>query len=825
MGVVARDARHALRALRAAPGFTAATILMMGLGVGATTALFSLTYAVLFRPLPWSEPDRVVRLQETRGGRAGRVPWTITNTTYHAWRVSPATIEEIGGWMRTQAMTMTTGTDGGERVRVGQITPSLLRVLGVQPAIGRRLEDTDVSRDGPRAVLLGHSLWRTRFGGDPAAVGRGLRLDDRTVTIAGVMGQDFTFPDRDAQLWMPLGIATVESGATVIRAMIFNAVARLKPGVTAAQASSEGTARGRAAPSLGSAAVALFGSGSDVALAAIPAREALTGDVRPALVVLLASVALIFATAIASVVVLQAARAVKRRRDVAVRMAIGASSRDLARAWLVESGLLGAAGALFGLAVAAGIHRILPSILPPDFPRLHEVTLDGAVTLFAVLIAMLAVVVCGLAPAIQVRPRNLVESLTAGVAGSSGPIGGAAPTLRRVMMVAQVAIACLLLVGTALLTRSFAALLVADRGYDPDGVLTAHVTIRPQPFAAQAPALERVRERLQALPGVTVAGFANALPFVTTGGFRGFSMPSPSDPAAKVEVQTLIRTVSPDYFPALRLRLLAGRTLDSSDGATSRPSVVVNRTFAKQYLGANPIGVIVPVQFGSLRDFEVVGVVDDVRQGGLGGVAPAAFGGVADPAQPEMFFTPTQWTSPVSDLIFVVRGGSGSSLASSLRTILREEDPSLVIDSIMTMEERVMHSLARPRTYAVLLGGFAVFAVGVAAAGLFGVMSYMAAQRTREIGIRTALGATPRDIVRLITGQAAAILAGGVAIGLGAAFILTRAIAPLLYGVPAHDPVSFVAVPFALAAVVGLACAWPARNATRVSPLVALRHQ
>jgi predicted permease len=820
-----RDTRYAIRALRTSPGFTAATILMMGLGVGATSALFSLTYAVLFRPLPWSEPDRVVRLQETRGGRTGRIPWTITNTTYHAWRETPATIEEIGGWMRTQSMTMTTGADGGERVRAGQITPSLLRVLGVQPAVGRLLEDTDVTGDGPQAILLGHTLWRTRFGGDPAVVGRGIRLDDRLVTIAGVMGKDFTFPDREAQLWMPLGVATVESGAKVIRAMIFNAVARLKPGVTAAQASSEGSARGRAAPSLGSAAVALFGSGSDVAVAAIPARDALTGDVRPALVVLLASVTLIFATAIASVVVLQAARAVKRRRDVAVRMAIGASQRDLVRAWLVESGLLGAAGALFGLVVAAAIHRILPSILPSDFPRVHEVTLDGAVMLFAILISLLAVLVCGLAPAIQVRPRNLVEALTAGAAGSSGPIGGTAPTLRRAMMVAQVAIACVLLVGTALLARSFAALLVADRGYDPDGVLTAHVTIRPRPFAAQVPSLERVRERLQALPGVSVVGFANALPFVTSGGFRGFTMPSPSDPGAKVEVQTLIRTVSPEYFPALRVRLLAGRILAASDTPASRPSVVVNRTFASQYLGAKPIGVIVPVQFGSLRDFEVVGVVDDVRQGGLGGVAPAAFGGVADPPQPEMFFAPPQWTSPISDLIFVVRGGSSQTLAPSLRTILREEDPSLVIDSVMTMEDRVMHSLARPRTYAVLLGGFAVFAVGVAAAGLFGVMSYMAAQRTREIGIRTALGARPGDIVRLVTGEAAAILVAGVAIGLGAAFVLSRAIAPLLYGIPAHDPVSFITVPFALTIVVALACAWPVRNATRVNPLVALRHQ
>jgi putative ABC transport system permease protein len=823
-----RDIRHTFRTLFRSPGFTTVTVLMMALGIGATTALFSLTYGVLLKPLPWSEPDRIVRLQETRGGRPGRVPWTISNTTYHAWREQPAIIEEIGGWMRGQLMTMTVGSGEVERLRVGKVTPSLLRVLRAQPRTGRLFSDEDAGgREGPQVVVLGFGLWQRRFGGDPDVIGRSFRLDDRLLTIVGVMPRDFAFPDRETEAWLPLEIARVTASAEVIQAMIFNAVARLRPGATAQQAASEATSRGRAAPSLGSAGVALFGSAGDIAVTATPARDALTADVRPALIVLLAAVGLIFSTAIASLLVLQASRAMKRRREMAVRMAIGASAGHLTRQWLVESATVGLGGGIAGLLVAAALHQILPVVLPPDFPRVDEVALDAQVAIFASALTVVAIIVCGLVPALQVRDQNLVESLTA---DSTAPGPGAASTrstrVRTAMMVAQVAIACVLLVGTGLLARSFAALLAADRGFDPHDVLTAHITMKARPFASQSAGLERAQQRLQALPGVADVGFGNALPFVTTGGFRGLTIPSPKDPGSKLQVQTLMRTVSPEYFPAMGLRVIAGRALDRADTSSSRPVVVVNRTFAAQYLDVDPIGTVLPIAIGARREWEVVGVVDDVRQGGLSGVAPAAFGGVADPPQPEMFFTYRQWTSNVSELVYVIRGGANSAaLTPMLRAILREEDPSLAIDSVMTMEDRVMHSLARPRTYAVLLGGFALFAVAIAAVGLFGVMSYMAAQRTREIGIRTALGAQPHDILRLVTKEALAILIGGLVIGLAAAFLLARSLAPLLYGVSVHDATSFVAVPIILSAVVAVACAVPARRATRVSPLVALRYQ
>jgi predicted permease len=816
------EIRHAARTLVKAPGFTSVTVLLIALGVGATTALFSLAYGVLLRPLPWPEPDRIVRLQETRGGNAGRVPWTISNTTYHAWREQPATIEEIGGWMRAQMMTMTVASGDPERVRVGRITPSLLRVLRAQPAHGRLLVDDDATG----VVLLGHGLWQRRFGGAPDIVGHAFRLDDQLLTIVGVMPEAFAFPDRETEAWLPMRVARVEAGAKTIQAMIFNAVARLRPGVASQQAASEGSGRARAAPPLGSAAVALFGSSGEIGVTAISARDALTADVRPALLVLLAAVCLLFCTAIASVLVLQASRAVSRRREMAVRMAIGASTGRLMRQWLIESAAVGICGGAAGLLFAAGLHRILPAVLPPDFPRVDDVHLDAQVTIFASALTLLAIGICGLLPALHLRDANLVESLAADGMGQGPAAGPRSTRMRIAMMVGQVAIAAVLLVGTGLLARSFSSLLAADRGFDPRNVLTVHLTMKARPFASQSAGAERAQQRLQALPGVAHVGFGNALPFVTTGGFRGFTIPSPRDRSTSVQIQTLMRAVSPEYFDAMRLRLIAGRALNHLDTSSSRPAIVVNRTFASQYLDANPVGATLPVAIGSYTDWEVVGIVDDVRQGGLIGVAPAAFGGVSEPPQPEMFFSYRQWTGSVTDLVYVIRTNTDpSAVAPVLRTILREEDPALAIDSIMTMDDRVMHSLARPRTYAILIGGFGLFALAIAAAGLFGVMSYMAAQRTREIGVRTALGAQPADILRLVTREAAAILAAGLAIGLAAAFLLARSLAPLVYGVSVHDATSFVAVPIVLSVVVTIACAVPARRATRVSPLVALRYQ
>jgi predicted permease len=362
-----------------------------------------------------------------------------------------------------------------------------------------------------------------------------------------------------------------------------------------------------------------------------------------------------------------------------------------------------------------------------------------------------------------------------------------------------------------------------DRGYDPNNLLTARLPLPPRATYAQSTAmLEAARDRLRALPGVTHAAFGNALPLVSTGGLSGFSLPSPRDPSTRIEVQTFHRTVSPDYFAAMRLRLLAGRFLSDTDSATSQPVVVVNKSFAAQYLGENPVGQRLGYSTYGRSNWEVVGVVDDMKQGG---VAAATFTSMPDTAQPEMFTSYRQLGDLMPASVFLIARTSEdpSALAAPLRALIREEAPSLVVDSMMTMEDRVVSSLAKPRTYAAVLAGFAVFALSIAAVGLFGVLSYSVAQRTREIGVRTALGAQRRDVLALVLRQGTLITISGLAIGLAASFVLARLLAKMLYGVQPYDVPTFVIVPIAILAVAATACVAPALRATRIDPLRALR--
>jgi putative ABC transport system permease protein len=493
--------------------------------------------------------------------------------------------------------------------------------------------------------------------------------------------------------------------------------------------------------------------------------------------------------------------------------------------WFLESAVLGVLGGVSGLVLTSAFHRLLPLVLPPNFPRGHDVTFDARVALFAIGLTCSASLVCGLLPALQSRhPAHAMSLAGEGLAWrlAGTPLRGV--RLGAVMMMAQVAIACLLLVGTGLLMRTFATLLSADRGFDPRNVLTVHATTQARPFTSRSASLERAQARLGSLPGVTHVALGNALPFVTIGGMHGMKLPSPNDPGTTMQVQTLMRVVSPEYFAAMGLRVVAGRALDRTDTSTSRPVVVANKTFAARYLGSSPLGTVLPALIASREQWDVVGVVDDVRQGGLRGVAPAPFGGLTDPPQPELFFTYRQWDVNVNELVYVIRSAVDPvRLAPIVRTILREEEPSLTVESIMTMEDRVMESLARPRTYAMLVAGFALFAAAVAVVGLFGVLTHMATQRTREIGVRSALGARPPDILRLVTREAAAITVSGIVVGLIAAFTLSRWLSTLLFGVTTHDAATFVAVPVLLLVAAAAACAVPAWRAARMSPLVALR--
>ena len=820
-----QDVRYGVRLLHRQPGFAAVAILTMALGIGATTLLFSVAYGVLLKPLPWSDADQLVRVTETRQGRTGRVLGTVSNGTFLAWRDHRSTVEDLGGWL-TQTATLT-GAGDPVRVPIIATTPSLFRILRVHPLIGRLFNEDEGAANQAGAVILSYRLWHERFGGRPDIVGHVLQLNERPYTTVGVMPRDFAFPDSETGAWTAWRVPPVVASNGALVGVIFRAIGRLRPGTTPEQAAAEATSRARAAPDMGVAARALFGAAGPIDVSVVPELQAITADIKPAILVLLAAVALLMMTATANVASLQLARATVRRREMAVRAAIGAGQRRIVRQLLIESAIVGLCGGAAGLALAAGFQRVLPWLLPDDFPRLDAVALDIRALSFALAVAILASVACGLLPAWHTRRLNLVETLSEdGVASISGAIRSPAARTRALIMVGQVAIACLLLVGATLLTRSFVAMLHAERGYDPVNVLTARLPLPPGfPAERRHQLLETLVERLRAVPGVTHAAYSTGLPLVTAGGFVAFNMRSPRDPDVEIEVQARLRLVSADYFAAMRLRLLEGRTLSAVDMAATTPAVVVNRTFARQYIGDAPVGVRIPLRgprAGGLRfaneqaDAEIVGVVGDMRQDSVDGAV-----------QPEIFASLTQilpsGVRSFDPFLIIRTTADPTTYVPALRGLVHEQAPTLALDSVMTMEDRVMTSLEKPRLYAVVLAWFGVFALLVAGVGLFGVLSFSVAQRTREIGVRSALGAQAPDIVRLVLGQALWIIGIGMMVGFGAALAGVRLLSAFLYGISPHDAVTFVFVSIVIITTAAIACLVPARRAAKVDPLIALR--
>jgi predicted permease len=806
-----QDVQYAARLMLRQPRFAMLVIVTMAIGVGATTTLFSVTSGVLWKPLPWSHAERVVVLKETRGGSAPRFG-SFSNTAYLAWRDRPSTIEEIAAWT-PQTFTLT-GAGEPERIRMTAATASLFRVLGVRPLLGSLFADADETSP---IVVLSESLWRHRLAGDPNVLGRLIQLDGVPRTVVGVVPDGFAYPDRLSRGWVPMRVPPPTGNLL----SMFEALAKLSPGATAEQAAEEGSARGKAAADTGMTTMAIFGGNGPVGVSARPLRDALTADVRRPLIVLLAAVSLLLAVATSNIASLQLARATTRRRELAIRAALGASGGRVIRQLVVESLLLGGAGGAAGLAVAWMLHRLATGVLPADFPRLQDVALDTRVLLFTIGSSAVVSLIFGLWPALRVRRLNLVELLAEDGAAPSG-IGRRSATARSRLLIisGQMAIASVLLVGASLLGRSFIQLLHADRGFDPSQVLTTTI---PMPGPGYTPerrtaVVLAIVDRLRGMPGVRHAGFTSEAPLTPGGSTSSLTLPSRAASGAVV-VQASPRLVSPGYFSALNLPIVAGRPLNDSDTETSQPVVVVNRTFARRYLGDSPLGVRIPMGVwgrGQHGDATIVGVAEDIR-----------YVGTSVTSLPEMYFSARQISAGMRSTIatLLIRGdGDPTALASVVRSAIREADSALGPGAIMTLEDRLLStSLARPRLYAVLLLCFAAVAIVVTGVGLFGALSYTVAQRTRELGLRAALGASRRDLVVLVVRQGIGVALAGVAAGLMASLWLTRYIATLLYGVTAGDWLTYVAVPAILLIVAAAACLAPARRAARLDPLRALR--
>ncbi|HSC26320.1 MAG TPA: ABC transporter permease, partial [Vicinamibacterales bacterium] len=568
------DGRYAVRLLRRQSRFAALVISTMALGICASTVLFSVTYGVVLKPLPWPNADRLVLLEETRGGVAPRFG-AFTNAAYLAWGEEATTVERLAAWS-VVSMTLS-GAGDPDRIRVVAASASLFPALGVRPLIGSVFEerhehvtqvrDPDGAWAGVSVVMLSEGLWRRRFGADPGVIGRVVQLDGRSHAVVGVLPDGLAFPDRQAQAWVPFLVRP----ATGNFLSAFSAMATLRPGVTPAQAAAEATARGRFAPDTSLTTTAFFGNDGPIGISVTPLRDAVVADVRRPLIVLFIAVLLLFVTATANVASLQLARATTRRREVAIRAALGAGAARVTRQLLVESLLLALLGGAVGLLLAGLLHRALPSLLPAGFPRVDDLAVNATVVLFALVISMVAGVAFGVLPALQVRRLNLVESLAEDGAPAVG-VGRRSRIAhpRMLIMAGQVAIACVLLVGASLLGRSFFAMLNADRGYDPAGILTARLSL---PAPAYTPerryaVMEALLARLAAVPGVTEA-FTSEAPLTPGGSTTAFTMRSPRGEGAPVSVQASPRIVSPRAFAALGMRVLAGRAFSDMDTDTS----------------------------------------------------------------------------------------------------------------------------------------------------------------------------------------------------------------------------------------------------------------
>ena len=736
----------------------------------------------------------------------------MTNGSYLAWQESPGTIVAIGAWSGGERTL--TGLGRAERVRSASVSPSLFDVLDTRPTIGRRLHDADTPAGAARVVLVSHAFWRQRLEARTDVVGQTLRLDGEPFTIVGVMSTDFIFPDATTSLWLPYSVPpTVTPGSRNGNIKMFSAMARLKPGVTLEQAAAEASARAQAAPHAGPVAVAVFGSDGPARITLVPALDDAVGDVRPALLVLLAAVGLLLAASVANVANVQLARAASRRRELAIRSALGASRGHLARQLIVESVVVGLAGGVAGLLLATGVAASLPAWLPPDFPRIDQVYMNWQGALVALVAAVGAGVGAGLMPAWHTRRLVGIQALSEdGQAPGGLGIRLRAARARAVIMTAQVAIATVLLVGAALLSQSFAALMRADRGFDTTRVLTAELPLTGDATARRRAILDTAIERIRGVPGVVAAGYTSILPLTGSESMRTFDMRRPAGDS--IRVRASFRVVSGEYMTALGMRVRRGRVFSNADTAGSRRVAVVNAAFATQYLGDGAIGSVVPLGSDEQPDWEIVGVVDNVRSADT------------SPAGPEMFVPAAQWVDNRvgGDPVIALRTvGPPTELSPILRSIIADIDPALALGKVATMEERVVELLARPRLYSGMLACFAMAALAIAGVGLFGVLSFSVAQRARELAVRSALGASPASLLGLVLRQGLALTSIGLCLGIALSLALAGSLGRLLYGIDGRDPVTYVVVSLFLVVASALACIAPALRAARLDPLVVLK--
>ncbi len=796
--MLAQDLTYTLRTLRRAPVFTAAAILTLALGVGANTAIFSVVNAVMLRPLPYPEPDRLVRIWETNPGR-NIASFSASALNYLSWKERSNSFEVLGAFSGTSLSL--TGDGEPERLLGGELTASVMPLLRVQPVIGRAFSEEEARPGGARVAMLSEALWRRRFAADPDIVGRWIELNGAKTQIVGIAPPELNFP-TNAQAYVPMRIdpARENRGNHVV-----TAIGRLKAGVSVEQATAE----------LKSVAAGLArtypesNQGWSVRLARfhewiVPQR------IRTALVVLLGAVSLVLLVACVNVANLLVARAVARSREIAVRLALGATRRRIARQLFTESGFIALCGGLAGSVLAWWAVTALKRLVGNSVPRSADIEVDGTVFAFALAVSVLTGILFGVAPVYQAASANLSATLKEG--GRNTTPGRL--MLRKTLVVAEIAMATMLVIGATLLARSFNRLQQAEVGFQPDHLFTAQISLPLQRYSGKAAAAfyDRLLENLREAPGVRGAAISSGVPM----GAGDYTSMAGHDPRAGAErskgVQAEWRMVSDDYFQTMGIPLLRGRFFGLEERDESVNSVILSASYARRLYGdQDAVGRQFDLEGNGL--FHVVGVVGDVRLFSLEQEpTPAMY----FPAPRNLWYTMTAVIRTTGD----PAGG-----AKLLRDVVRQIDPLQPIFSERTMEQWIDNSSVQARANAVLLTIFGGVALLLAAIGVYGVLAYAVTQRTGEIGVRIALGAGAGRIMRLVLGQGMLLAAIGLVVGAGGALALERAVATILFGISPRDPATFATVLVSLAAVSFLACFLPAWRAGRIDPLRALREE
>jgi putative ABC transport system permease protein len=800
--LILQDLRHALRALLKHPGYLITALVTLALGIGFSTATFSVIHAVLIRPLPFAEPDRLVQLRERNLPRFPQ--FSVSPAHYLFWRENNTTFEAIAA-VATQSANLDLGDDDPQRVRADRVSVNLFSVLGVEPLWGRTFQAADEQGTVPRVVVLSHGAWQRRFGGARDIIGRTIRLDRNPVTVVGVMPEGYRYPSPDVEMWVPMIVDDTTRRSFGNHHLV--AIGRLKAGVTF-----EGASEDMARVSIRLAEHNPGSAGWEVLLFGL--QDFTVRNVKDSLLVLLGAVSLVLLIACANVANLLLARGAARQKELAIRSSIGATRARLLRQLLVEQLTLALVSAGAGVLMAAWLLRVLLAMVPDALPPHADVRLDGTVLAFAIALAIATPLLFGLLPALQGSRPDLRTLMSAG--GRSGS-GVPSQRTRTILVVAEIALAMTLLVGAGLLIRSFARLAGESPGFEPSGALVAGVSL-PESTYPEGEAREgfttRFLERLRALPGLQAAGLS--MPMAMVGEYSSGYEIEGEPPAEGGRLITLFYAVSPGFFDVMKTPLIRGRYISEADRLGSTRVILINDFLAERHFaGVDPVGRRMRVQQGyNSSDWrEIVGVVGNTKHDGLGDRTRAQ---VYEPYLQHPYFS-------AFNLVVRATTSDPTAVVPQIRSVLRELDPELPLARVRTLEEIVDTTVRQQRFSTTLIGTFGGAALLLSAVGLYGVIAYTVGLRRQEFAIRIAHGAGRRDILRLVLQGAAVMASAGIVLGLGAAWLLRGVLASLLFNISPSDPMTYLSVAAVLMLTTILASAVPAIRATRVDPIEALR--